>query len=565
MLSRATIRRSLVLTITVTSSFASWGCAVPSDSESVADELTTCGVLANGASPEAQTAVRKACSLIGTPYSWGGGHGSTPGLSYGACDPSNGAPNDCHVYGLDCSGMVRYAYSLATGADPIPGPAADQYQSNRAVVRYTRANGTSVLRPGDLVFFGDTAASLHHVAMYLGANTIVEAPYSGGYVRAVSMSIHGDYYGAIRLSKDAPSTPGDVDGDGRADLVTSYSDGSAYVYSGTASGAFGADNSSFAGTLDSALDDGAGHLFVGVADVTGDGHADLVSLGSSGSVNVFPGQSNLRFGDAVTSFHGTMTLARAQRAGHDPVALGDVTGDGRADLVTVNTDGNVYVYPGRSDGAFGDGVASFAGTFDNGFRDGDGLWIAGVADVTGDHHADLVAIHSNGNAYVYPGNANGKFSDATASFAGTMHLATIDGRGYIPVGVGDVTGDGHADLVTVHTNGNAYVYPGTSSGAFVGPVPSFAGTLSTNQFGGSGHQIIGVLDITGDGRADLVTQYAGNVYVYPGTSAGAFASGVASFGGTMRSSFLGGAGHEFVQMGPYPRRRVCAATGCRAR
>ena len=159
----------------------------------------SCGVLASGAAPEAQSAVDEACSLIGTAYSWGGGHGATPGPTYGICDPSNGAPNDCNVYGLDCSGMVRYAYYLAVGSDVIPGTSAEQYQSSRAVARFSASQGTAPLLPGDLLFFGSSASTIHHVAIYLGQGELVEAPYSGGYVQEAPVSEHDDYYGAIRL------------------------------------------------------------------------------------------------------------------------------------------------------------------------------------------------------------------------------------------------------------------------------------------------------------------------------------------------------------------------------
>jgi len=159
----------------------------------------TCGVLSSGAAAQAQAAVNKACGLLGTPYSWGGGHGPTPGPTYGICDASNGAPNDCYVRGLDCSGMVRYAYYLAVGFDIIPGTSREQYQSSRAVARFSAGQGTAPLLPGDLVFFGYAASTIHHVAIYLGAGQIVEAPYSGGYVQVASIYSHSDYYGAIRL------------------------------------------------------------------------------------------------------------------------------------------------------------------------------------------------------------------------------------------------------------------------------------------------------------------------------------------------------------------------------
>jgi cell wall-associated NlpC family hydrolase/uncharacterized protein (DUF3820 family) len=166
-----------------------------------------CGVLQSGAAAPANTAVSKACGLIGTPYSWAGGHGSVPGLSYGVCDPSNGAPNDCNVRGLDCSGMVRYAYYLAVGADIINGTARAQFASARAVARFYRSSGTAPLLPGDLVFFGGSASLIHHVAMYIGQGYMVEAPFSGGYVRVSSVMSNSDYYGAIRLYNSDGSTP----------------------------------------------------------------------------------------------------------------------------------------------------------------------------------------------------------------------------------------------------------------------------------------------------------------------------------------------------------------------
>ncbi|MFJ7157828.1 C40 family peptidase, partial [Streptomyces sp. NPDC101118] len=179
-----------------------------------AQAAPACGVLSGGAAPEAVRAVNSTCAQIGTPYSWGGGHGAQPGPSYGICDPANGAPNDCNVKGLDCSGLVRYAYYLAVGTDVINGTTRTQWPTSRAVARYYRADGTAPLLPGDLVFFGGSPSTIHHVAVYLGQGWIAEAPYSGGYVRVAALSAHSDYYGAIRLygqgggTPNPPQTPG---------------------------------------------------------------------------------------------------------------------------------------------------------------------------------------------------------------------------------------------------------------------------------------------------------------------------------------------------------------------
>jgi cell wall-associated NlpC family hydrolase len=166
-----------------------------------ADAAVSCGVKQSGAAPQAVAAVQKACGLIGVPYAWGGGHGATPGITYGVCDASNGAPNDCHVRGLDCSGMVRYAYYLAVKSDVLRGPARTQYASSRAVARFSRSAGTAPLLPGDLVFYGGSAGSIHHVAMYIGRGYMVEAPHSGAFVRVSAVMGYSDYYGAIRLYK----------------------------------------------------------------------------------------------------------------------------------------------------------------------------------------------------------------------------------------------------------------------------------------------------------------------------------------------------------------------------
>lgn len=166
---------------------------------SPASAAPACGVLAPGAAPEAVRAVQQTCKQIGVPYSWGGGHAATPGPTYGQCDPSNGAPNDCHVNGFDCSGLVRYGYYLAVGADILgPGTAESQYNSSAVKQRLTNP---SQFLPGDLLYYSNNGASsgIHHVAMYLGGGYIVEAADSGTLVRVGTLSSHSDFYSATRL------------------------------------------------------------------------------------------------------------------------------------------------------------------------------------------------------------------------------------------------------------------------------------------------------------------------------------------------------------------------------
>jgi MYXO-CTERM domain-containing protein len=148
------------------------------------------------------------------------------------------------------------------------------------------------------------------------------------------------------------------------------------------------------------------------------------------------------------------------------------------------------VWPGKADGSFGSAVASFDGTLNAANVDGSGHFIVGVADVTGDGRADLASVADDGSAYVWPGQASGAFGSAVASFDGTLDAANVDGTGHYITGLADVTGDGRADLVSASDDGSAYVWPGQASAKFGSAVPSFGGTLDAANVDGSGHFIV---------------------------------------------------------------------------
>ncbi len=90
--------------------------------------------------------------------------------------------------GLDCSGMVSYIYSRATGLQ-VQGSAADIARRGRPIPR-------SELRPGDLVFFNTLNRSFSHVGIYIGETRFIHAPSSNGKVRIDRLS---DVYYAQRF------------------------------------------------------------------------------------------------------------------------------------------------------------------------------------------------------------------------------------------------------------------------------------------------------------------------------------------------------------------------------
>ncbi len=106
--------------------------------------------------PSGEAVVAAAMRTLGVPYRWGGS------------DPAGG---------LDCSGLVQWAYRQA-GVE-LPRTTADQINAGVAVA-------VSELRPGDLIFTrGGPAGSVRdggHVAIYAGGGVEIVAPYTGQVV-----------------------------------------------------------------------------------------------------------------------------------------------------------------------------------------------------------------------------------------------------------------------------------------------------------------------------------------------------------------------------------------------
>lgn len=108
--------------------------------------------------------VRIAERYLGVPYLWGG---ESPA-------------------GFDCSGLVQYVFAQL-GVD-LPRVSRDQKTVGVPLER-------DQLQPGDLVFFGDP---VHHVGIYAGSGTMINAPFSGSVVRYDSID-RRHYSGARRV------------------------------------------------------------------------------------------------------------------------------------------------------------------------------------------------------------------------------------------------------------------------------------------------------------------------------------------------------------------------------
>ncbi|HEY8301515.1 MAG TPA: NlpC/P60 family protein [Jatrophihabitans sp.] len=135
-------------------------------------------------------AVARAKRWLGWMYAWAGGNAYGP--TYGVC-AGDGAYNDCHIRGFDCSGLSLYAWAPFMQLDHY---AASQYWSAGSF-----HPSTSQLQPGDLVFWSSNGSpsGIHHVAIYIGGGSVIQAPQSGSVIQITPLwSVDWGYLGATR-------------------------------------------------------------------------------------------------------------------------------------------------------------------------------------------------------------------------------------------------------------------------------------------------------------------------------------------------------------------------------
>jgi hypothetical protein len=297
---------------------------------------------------------------------------------------------------------------------------------------------------------------------------------------------------------------------------------------------------------------GAGNWAVATGHFTSGGFVDLaVTNRNANSVTILRG-------DGTGAFTLSQTLSTGTAAGGDPVAItsGDLTGDGRPDLVVVNeTADNIAVFLAQADGSFQ--AAQF---FDSGTQ-GSGPNGVTLVDVNGDGKLDAVVSNgSSSDVSTLLGDGTGKFGPPRAFVADQEPVTVAAGKlnadtspdvvaiaqdGQAPramvligngdgtyaavenvmvppnpkiVVTGDVDNDGLPDLVVVPDTqspqtGTVLILRALATGGFAAPV-----TLQSH----GGVTALGTGDFNGDGQLDIVALNASmnDVSVFWGSAPG---------------------------------------------
>jgi hypothetical protein len=257
---------------------------------------------------------------------------------------------------------------------------------------------------------------------------------------------------------------------------------------------------------------------IAVADFNKDGRPDFAQVnysgGSAGSVGVFLGN-----GDGTFTSAGTF----ATGPGPDGIAVADVNGDGKLDIVVPNDTGaSVSVLFGNGDGTFQTHSDYKAGSFPHSVA---------LGDFNGDHAPDI-AVANEGNDTV-----GVLLNKGDGTFAAMKTYAT--GSGPYWVTTADLRHDGKTDLAVAAFNNNAVsILLGKGDGTFAAHVDYATG---------SSPAVVLAHDFNGDKKPDLATAnynsgQTGSVSILLGNGDGTFGT---------HTNYAAGAGPDGLAVGSF--------------
>ncbi|RSS59680.1 VCBS repeat-containing protein [Streptomyces sp. WAC01280] len=292
---------------------------------------------------------------------------------------------------------------------------------------------------------------------------------------------------------------GDLNGDGKADLVTPVRGSNTLV------AALGDGKGGFGPGVSFGLDTGTYPTAVALADLNGDGRLDAVVAAaltkqptqhgteSMGSVVELLGDGKGGFAPATSYSAPTLVNPSTNAMFPADITVADMNGDSKPDVLTSNTNGdNVSVWTNDGTGALGTASNYYVGGGRPSSYSAGQLRPSGLkaGDVNGDGKADVVTVNmGTSDISVLLGDGKGRLGPATR-FADGVFL----GRA---IALGDVSGDGKPDVAVAHTDRTISLFLGDGAGAFGAPV--------THPVGGSALEGVAIADVNTDGKPDLVT------------------------------------------------------------
>ncbi|MGW0690761.1 FG-GAP-like repeat-containing protein [Streptomyces sp. NPDC002738] len=397
-------------------------------------------------------------------------------------------------------------------ADLPAGSTADQRRLTWAVDKFG----------GDIAYVGpDHAIRLVQSGVPAQPLAKIESDLGDGYLDY--KNTHGSQYWDSTWQLNKPArwtftvkdalgrTVRTLSGDSGAEVKVEWdgrTDAGGYSFNGPHTWTLSAKASDGDGTYTTSGKIAVGGGLQGHHDQGGYSFGELVTLNSSGGLTLH-----------YTEGKGTFDWKRSASgwpAGTVAVPFGDMGSDRCSEMLVRMPNGELRRYAGKCGDSYK--PTSSHTSLGAGWNAYNVLTAPG--DLTGDGRTDLLARKtSTGDIHLFANDGHGKLK------AGVKIRSAWGGYTKI-VGAGDLNGDGYGDVLARHKDGTLYRYNGTATGVLKDRVKVFSA------WGASYNTVVGVGDITGDGKADIVERDgSGNLYRNNGDGKGSFGSRTKIAGG----------------------------------
>ena len=293
---------------------------------------------------------------------------------------------------------------------------------------------------------------------------------------------------------------GDLDGDGKLDVATVQTNyGGITTFRNVSTDTIGLIQKKMTLGIQ-----GPGNILIG--DLNADGKLDAMLITNANSqvaLDLSVNKSTL--GNIVMSGASQYFMAGAANA----IGIADLDGDGRPDMISTNASFNSMVSVFRS--TIGGNTGSFSKRLD--FTTNKQPYGLAIADIDGDGKPDMVVSNSTGTISIFLNTS----SVGNISFATKIDFVT--GNNPLSVSAADIDGDGKPDVIVVNQKDSSVsIFRNTSSIAnisFASRIDFATGTINSVN---ASPQLLATGDLDGDGKPELAFACVQGISVLKNTS-----------------------------------------------
>ncbi|TXI15251.1 MAG: hypothetical protein E6Q66_03240, partial [Pedobacter sp.] len=334
--------------------------------------------------------------------------------------------------------------------------------------------------------------SVTNLAVNLTAYSAI--PFVVTYPTSIGGS--NDYAPALSIRMSGTGSPNqqvikDFNGDGKPDIVVGTSNGLYLLTNRTAVGSNAVTFSIQAVTISTGVNIRA----LAGDDLDGDGMPDLALNNSTNSwLMLYKNVSSI--GGSISFSNTGINLTSSS---FYSVVISDIDADGRPDIVMGGNTSAIYVY--RNTSALG--TINFASPLTSFVTSGSALALA-IGDIDGDGKPDLVTANytSTNNLSVLRNTTTGPGS---ITFASMVNFTGQSNQYSRSLALGDFNGDGQLDVAVDNYGAGSFVSLFTNT-AISGTINTNSfGTSGSLGTAGSNTEAVAIGDMNGDGKPDLVS------------------------------------------------------------